>query len=723
MSRDRYDEAKRIFLEMVETPEPERESRLGERCGGDEELLFEVRALLTNRGRFTTGGFGAVAASAEPIDPFVGREFDGFRITRLVAEGGMGRVFEAEQAFPRRTVALKFLRGRLASPQAERRFRYEIEIVARLRHAGIACLYQAGTVIDGADRVPYFAMEFVPDAMDLRRHASWRRSSVREIVDLVARVCDAVDHGHALGVVHRDLKPENILVDPTGQPKVIDFGVSRLFDGAEQRRTVETAAGQLVGTLPYMSPEQCSGGARRVDSRSDVYSLGVVLFELLCGRPPFEVERLPLLDGVRRICDEAPPRPRALRKGLPRDLEAILLTALEKDPERRFATAGALASDLRRHLAGEPVAARRAPLSTRLVRAVWRRPLVATWLGSLVVAALVVGFGFVLSWWLMRAPGTIDVDPERSRATVRARAGHELKTWSTGARDRLRFAALLDRPAAFGGGRILALGLRSDAECGPNPGALSVFDAGDLDRPIWSTAATPAGLPPRLEPRVGVFDDVQHVLAADVIPESPGIELVAIHAKNPYSPHVIRVFDLAGRLRYQAWFDGIIPGPPAFLAPDTLVFAAEDCEFTWAERGVDGQGQEHPLVAVGLRVVDGHVERDRWLVRSEEASDETLLFCRWIAPTDALARIPWANATIGPIDGGLGRLGLVVLTLVVMLEDHDQFDGIAFLIDRDGVERERIVSDRYREAEVQHGLPPPSAIELRDYRSLPPRTR
>ena len=281
-----------------------------------------------------------------------------FRITRVIASGGMGTVYEAVQEKPRRIVAVKIMRSGITSRSALRRFEFESQLLGRLRHPCIAQVYEAGTHRDGDVAVPYFAMEYIPKARTIAQYAKARSLGTRERVKLFLRVCDAVHHGHQKGVIHRDLKPGNILVDSAGHVKVIDFGVARSTDADIAVTTMRTDVGQLVGTLQYMSPEQCEADPSDIDIRSDVYSLGVVLYELLSEKLPYDVTRTPVYEGVRIIREQPPTRLTTINRTLRGDLETIVLKALEKDRDRRYQSALALHADLERYLRHEPISAR-----------------------------------------------------------------------------------------------------------------------------------------------------------------------------------------------------------------------------------------------------------------------------------------------------------------------------------------------------------------------------
>lgn len=308
-------------------------------------------------GRGTDLGFGA-AASLPAADVLVGATVGGVLIEALIAEGGMGRVYRATQQEPRRTVAVKVMRP-VASRLAVARFQREVDVLARLRHPSIAQVYFAGTQRLGLDEVRYFVMEHVPEAKTIVAFADASELSVRERCALFLQVCDAVAHGHAAGVVHRDLKPGNVLVDPAGQVKVIDFGVARLLD-AESGSYTET--GQFVGTRHAMSPEQFATDGRAVDARSDVYSLGVLLHQLLTGRLPYDIDETSLV-ATARIVEEAVPRRLEVADRSRHGLAVIADRCLAKRPTDRYASAADLAADVRRVLAGDMPQA--LPQSTR----------------------------------------------------------------------------------------------------------------------------------------------------------------------------------------------------------------------------------------------------------------------------------------------------------------------------------------------------------------------
>ncbi len=274
---------------------------------------------------------------------------EGYRVVREVGRGGMGVVYEAEQESPRRRVALKVVRGaQFVDAQTLRLFQREIRVLARLEHPGIASLYDAGET--GGEH--WFSMEFV-DGRPISEHA--RALDVDTKLERFLQVCDAIEHAHRQGVVHRDLKPSNVLVTGAGRVQVLDFGLAKITDSDV---SFVTEAGHIRGTLAYMSPEQAYGDPTAIGLSSDVYSLGVILYELLCDALPIDTSGVPIHEAARRITQEAPRRPSAIDPSLRGDLETIVLKALEKDPHRRYAGAAALAEDVRRFRRNEVILAR-----------------------------------------------------------------------------------------------------------------------------------------------------------------------------------------------------------------------------------------------------------------------------------------------------------------------------------------------------------------------------
>jgi serine/threonine protein kinase/Tfp pilus assembly protein PilF len=287
----------------------------------------------------------------------------GYRIIRLLGEGGMGSVYEAEQDRPRRRVALKVIRAAWASSELTRRFELEFQTLGRLHHPGIAQIYEAGSADSGFGQQPFFAMEMI-HGKPLIDYANASKLNTRQRLALMVQICEAVQHAHERGIIHRDLKPGNILVDETGQPKILDFGLARVTD-SDVQATRQTDMGQLLGTLPYMSPEQVTADPTALDTRSDVYALGVILYELLAGKLPYPVSRQ-LHEIVQTIQQVEPTPLSSVNRVYRGDIETIVGKALEKDKTRRYSSAANLAADIQRYLEDRPITAKPASTSYQL---------------------------------------------------------------------------------------------------------------------------------------------------------------------------------------------------------------------------------------------------------------------------------------------------------------------------------------------------------------------
>jgi serine/threonine protein kinase len=301
-------------------------------------------------------------SSDDPLPPthrqLVGQALGPYAIQRLIGSGGMGQVWEAIQENPKRSVALKILRAGIISPAAKERFKFEVDILGRLRHPNIAQIYDAGEMDLNGEIIPYFAMEFIGGAQQLDEYCRRKNMDMEGKLKIFAKVCEAVSHGHQRGIIHRDLKPANILVDREGRPKVIDYGVARVTDADSRSTIAKTNVGQLIGTLQYMSPEQCTGDPDEIDIRADVYSLGMILFELIAEQPPYDLRRAAIGEALQIIQNQLPPRLSSFDRAIAYDIEIIAGKALEKQPERRYRSAGDLADDVIRFLEDEPINAR-----------------------------------------------------------------------------------------------------------------------------------------------------------------------------------------------------------------------------------------------------------------------------------------------------------------------------------------------------------------------------
>jgi serine/threonine protein kinase len=412
----------------IELPEA-RSVYLKDACGDDPILLDRLVALLRvhDEGQdFLESPLPGLVAALDlpPVAERPGQTIGRYKLLEEIGEGGMGVVYMAEQQEPvRRTVALKVIKPGMDSRQVIARFEAERQALAIMDHPSIARVFDAGATDSGR---PYFVMELVR-GIPLTDYCDQNQLTARERLELFIPICHAVEHAHQNGIIHRDIKPSNVLVtsyDGVPVPKIIDFGIAKATSRQSTATATSTGCGQIVGTPVYMSPEQAELDGQDVDTRSDIYSLGVVLYELLTGGTPFAHERVHEVayDEIRRmIREDEPPSPSsristlnqaaaatvsACRKTEPArlsrqvrgDLDWIVMKALEKDPARRYQTANDLARDIQRYLSSDPIEARPPRLLDRATRWVrMHRPLAWSAVASAMAGAILMGIVFVVS--------------------------------------------------------------------------------------------------------------------------------------------------------------------------------------------------------------------------------------------------------------------------------------------------------------------------------------
>ncbi len=396
-----WQKVKDIFASVLEQDKTDRERFLQQSCGGDDGLLSELKSLLAAHDEpenlIEKNSIDLASKIASDDYNASGKHFGNYRIIREIGRGGMGTVFLAERDDGEFTkqVALKIVRQSIADAEIIARFKRERQILASLNHPNIAALYDGGV---GETGEPFLAMEYV-EGEALIAYATQNHLSIRERLYLFIKVCSAVSYAHRNLVVHRDIKPSNIIVTDNGEPKLLDFGLAKVFEG--DMSVTQTAVRAF--TPAYASPEQMAGDA--VSTASDQYSLGVVLFELLSGNKPFDFEGKSLDEMIHTIRTSEPPSPSSLARrdndsarpgNVPRDTDNITLKSMRIEPERRYGSVEALAEDIERHLQGLPVLARPNTLGYIASRFVWRNK---TAVAAAVFVVIAVLGGLAVSIW------------------------------------------------------------------------------------------------------------------------------------------------------------------------------------------------------------------------------------------------------------------------------------------------------------------------------------
>ncbi len=525
---------------------------------------------------------------------------DGYLIERRVASGGGGTVYLAVRSGSQRHLALKILNRRLGETSQSKRAWRELDLLGQLHLPAIPRLIDYGE----HEGHLYLATEFI-DGDSLQEHCRRQELDRQQRVDLMARVCDAVQGVHEHGVIHRDLKPTNVLIDRSGQPMLIDFGLASLLN-SDVLETL-TIDGSPIGSPAFMAPEQARG--ETTSTLSDVYGLGATAYSILLGDTPHAMN-VTLHEAIRRVAHDPPREPRELDARVPKPLAAVLHKAVSPRAGDRYASAAEFAADLRRWRRREPVQAGGPSLTQRAIRSAGRHPVLSTVILCAMAGGLILGSTLGSVWWLNTRPAIIERAEDNSWARLRSYDGRILHEWRPGRPRQIALSEIVEGRH----GKLVILGITQpfgfDASC-----QLYAYDTHDLEHPRWASGTGPPEItmpPPISRVEDGPFK-LLWAMTAEVFDESPGPEIVAVHSHALYSPNLIRVYGLDGTVLYQVWHDGALGDGLWIPERRLLVLSGLNSENNWRGRGVEPTGSDvYPHVLFAVKINSGEVN-DAWI--------------------------------------------------------------------------------------------------------------
>lgn len=522
----------------------------------------------------------------------------GYHVHRKLGEGATGTVWLGVRDGMERAVAIKFFRARLGEGAPANRAWREMDLLSQLNLPCLPRVHDFGEV-NGR----FFIVTDYIEGRTLLQHCTERELNRRECVELLAKVADTVHTLHEHGVIHRDIKPANVLINAHGQPMIIDLGIAMLLAGnVMETLTVE---GSALGTPACMAPEQARGDRSQISTRSDVYGLGATAYMVLAGDPPFDPNG-PLHEVLYRIGTDQPRAVRELDPSIPRPLGAVLTKAVSPRPGDRYASAADLAAEFRRWLGGDAVEAGRPSVWRKSGRWLRRHPALTTLAACLLLAAMTLVATLLTIRLTLRQPHRLSVEVDGravSETSILSRAGNMLRTWPSGSNSGIRIAKIVT-PETLGGGRTLVLGFHEYLDEPDKAGRLCLYKLSDLEQPFWTSdsAIDSFAIPRALAVDRGRFR-LAFATIADVFTDQAhnGMEIIAIHTHSPYSPTVVRIYDLVGNTLYEAWHDGYLNSAVWLTHQKKLAIAGVNSERTLLELGHQtGPGIVFPQIVMAI---------------------------------------------------------------------------------------------------------------------------
>ncbi len=666
----------------------------------------------------------------------------GFKPRRWLGAGGGGVVFEAAAEGTGQRVAIKLLSGPAGRPArfpgaapvvlgsggdgsggGARRAWRELDLLSQLRLAAIPRVIDYGLhqgrlyiVTEYVEGVPLD--EFCGVAADV--HPARAPLPLSQRVARLATVADAVQSLHEHGVIHRDLKPSNILIDRRGEPVIVDLGIATLLSG--DAMATLTADGAPIGTPAFMAPEQARGERDAVSTRSDVYALGATACLILTGRTPHDLSAVStpsLAAAVQRVAHEPPRDPFALDPTLPPELGTIIAKATDPRPERRYASAGALAEDLRRWLRGEPVLASAPTPWTATARWISRHPLITTAAACAVMLATTAAAIVATTYYLAWTPRSLRTDAGvNSRVELVAANGQTLAEWDGGGQGSVLYADFLRDVRGRRDGLVL-IGWDMNADH-PHAGRLCAYDPREPHSPVWVRGVGDVDLAQPTPSPDGYPNAFRLGLAhrADVFPQRDGEEIIAVFIHHPWSPSAILVYDAAGEPLYEVWHDGQLADLRWLPGPRLLVATGANCDQRLDDLGYppprDAAGEPGavwPEVVFAVEPSEG--AKLGFLRTPDGIGDVPAAWYRFILPPDASAAFA-GSPRLAPPPPNFDRDRHVRLTLTA-----PSGAGVALVVDESGAIVHRYAADTY----AHDAAVPLEALELADRIPPPPPPR